>query len=109
MFVFHSRRFYQKSFFHSNFQSNGIIQTIVEKSYFPDENQRSLAFEAERDEENLDNEQTWPTAQELQKAEKQQNQIKKRVPKGTSQYQAAWIVSDEEEEEISENQLDNVL
>jgi len=46
---------------------------------------------------NNDEEQTWPTTEELQKAESKQNQLKKRVPKGTSEYQAAWILSDDED------------
>jgi pre-rRNA-processing protein TSR1 len=46
---------------------------------------------------NNDEEQTWPTTEELQKAEIKQNQLKKRVPKGTSEYQAAWILSDDED------------
>jgi hypothetical protein len=38
---------------------------------------------------NNDQEQTWPTTEELEKAQAQQNQLKKRVPKGTLEYQAA--------------------
>jgi pre-rRNA-processing protein TSR1 len=57
------------------------------------------------------NEQTWPTAQELADGEAreaiarkaQEAQVKKskikRVPRGTSSYQAAWIVDDEDDEE----------
>lgn len=37
------------------------------------------------------NEQTWPTEAELAEAERTQSLKKRRVPKGTSQYQAAWI------------------
>jgi hypothetical protein len=48
---------------------------------------------------NNDQEQTWPTNEELEKAQTEQNILKKRVPKGTSEYQAAWILSDNEEEE----------
>ncbi len=61
--------------------------------------QRSLAIEAESDPMNNDDEQTWPTTEELEKAQAEQTQIKKRVPKGTSEYQAAWIVSDDEEDQ----------
>lgn len=40
----------------------------------------------------MDAEQTWPTAEELAEAElARKNKIVKRVPKGTSEYQAAWI------------------
>ena len=50
----------------------------------------------------LDAEQTWPTEEELAEAE-EANKNRRRVPKGTSDYQAAWIVdeafSDESEDE----------
>lgn len=41
----------------------------------------------------MDAEQTWPTEEELAEAEAEQKKKKivKRVPKGTSAYQAAWI------------------
>lgn len=40
----------------------------------------------------MDAEQTWPTDEEIAIAEsKQKQKIIKRVPKGTSEYQAAWI------------------
>lgn len=41
----------------------------------------------------LDAEQTWPTEEELAEAETKGR--KKRLPKGTSEYQAAWIVDDD--------------
>ena len=48
------------------------------------------SLQAENIPDPLDAEQTWPTDQELAEAEKQRK-IVKRVPKGTSEYQAAWI------------------
>ncbi|KAI5062820.1 hypothetical protein GOP47_0021367 [Adiantum capillus-veneris] len=44
----------------------------------------------------LAGEQTWPTEEELSKAdEEKQSRLKKRLlPKGTSEYQAAWIVDE---------------
>jgi len=48
-----------------------------------------LAFETESDPMNNDQEQTWPTTEELEQAQAEQHQIKERVPKGTSEYQAA--------------------
>lgn len=56
--------------------------------------QDTLDTEAVFDEMNA--EQTWPTEQEL--AEAQVKPVKKKVPKGTSEYQAAWILDSEEEE-----------
>ncbi|KAF4527217.1 hypothetical protein B566_EDAN010565, partial [Ephemera danica] len=51
----------------------------------------------------MDAEQTWPTQEELAEAElARKKKIVKRVPKGMSEYQAAWIPdSDGEEEEMS--------
>jgi len=43
----------------------------------------------------LDAEQTWPTEEELAEAEKNASMRKRRLPKGTSDYQAAWIVDDD--------------
>ncbi|NXY80989.1 TSR1 protein, partial [Alcedo cyanopectus] len=47
----------------------------------------------------MEGEQTWPTEEELQEAEAslKANRRVVKVPKGTSKYQAAWIVDDEEE------------
>ncbi|XP_060084844.1 pre-rRNA-processing protein TSR1 homolog [Ylistrum balloti] len=46
----------------------------------------------------MEGEQTWPTDAELEEAEKQsKKKIMKKVPKGTSEYQSAWIVDDDED------------
>ncbi|XP_048413462.1 pre-rRNA-processing protein TSR1 homolog [Stegostoma tigrinum] len=53
----------------------------------------------------MEGEQTWPTDEELQEAEdtlKVSRKIVRKVPKGTSDYQATWILDDEEEEEEEE-------
>lgn len=51
----------------------------------------------------LANEQTWPTEEEMmgaQDAETEDLQKRvKRVPKGTSAYQAAWIFDDDDDDE----------
>ncbi|XP_060902640.1 pre-rRNA-processing protein TSR1 homolog [Labrus mixtus] len=72
----------------------------------------SLQMEAEVDP--MDGEQTWPTETELLEAEEvRKNKRVMRVPKGTSDYQAAWIVDEDEEEngeldeESSEDDDDN--
>ncbi|KAG7212672.1 hypothetical protein KM043_012952 [Ampulex compressa] len=50
----------------------------------------------------MDAEQTWPTEEELaQAAARQKKKIVKTVPKGTSEYQAAWI-PDEDAEDLSQ-------
>ncbi|KAI8062178.1 hypothetical protein BC940DRAFT_309324 [Gongronella butleri] len=61
---------------------------------------------AENEPDYMDNEQTWPTEEELAAADERVRRLqeqqaagtKKRVPKGTSAYQAAWIFDDEDEE-----------
>ncbi|XP_062995596.1 pre-rRNA-processing protein TSR1 homolog [Elgaria multicarinata webbii] len=66
----------------------------------------------------MDGEQTWPTEEELREAEEsleQSRKMSKRVPKGTSAYQAAWILHEEdletgsEEEDEEENFLDEAV
>lgn len=73
------------------------------------EDQDDLVSENEPD--FMENEQTWPTEEELAEADERVRQmngngndgskVTKRVPKGTSVYQAAWIV-DEEDAEYSD-------
>ena len=56
--------------------------------------QETLDAEAAFDEMNA--EQTWPTERELEEA--QARPVRRRVPRGTSEYQAAWILDSEDEE-----------
>jgi pre-rRNA-processing protein TSR1 len=77
---------------------------------------------AENEPDLMGNEQTWPTEEELAEADARVRRIrnldgeeenKKRVPKGTSSYQAAWIFDDddadysEEEEEDGDMVMDD--
>ncbi|NXA35216.1 TSR1 protein, partial [Eudromia elegans] len=57
----------------------------------------------------MEGEQTWPTDEELQEAEASLKTNKKvvKVPKGTSKYQAAWIVDDEEDTEEDDEDDDD--
>ncbi|NWX97881.1 TSR1 protein, partial [Nothoprocta ornata] len=66
----------------------------------------------------MEGEQTWPTDEELQEAEAALKANRKvvKVPKGTSKYQAAWIVDDEEdteedddEEEEEDDDMDDMM
>ncbi|XP_067165948.1 pre-rRNA-processing protein TSR1 homolog isoform X2 [Apteryx mantelli] len=65
----------------------------------------------------MEGEQTWPTEEELQEAEASLKASRKvvKVPKGTSQYQAAWIVDDgeedseEDEEEEEDDDIDDMM
>ncbi|XP_030078042.1 pre-rRNA-processing protein TSR1 homolog [Microcaecilia unicolor] len=58
----------------------------------------------------MEGEQTWPSEEELKEAEESltnKGTVVKKVPKGTSSYQAAWIVDDESgEEEDSEDGME---
>lgn len=65
-------------------------------------------LEAEVTPDPMEGEQTWPTEEELAEANAEAKERKlKRVPKGTSAYQAAWIVdSDNEQEEDAESSGD---
>ncbi|CAO3644260.1 unnamed protein product [Mucor hiemalis] len=71
---------------------------------------------AENEPDFMDNEQTWPTEEELAEADARvrrmrnldgEEQLKKRVPKGTSSYQAAWIFDDEDAEYSEEEEEDD--
>ncbi|CAG0892533.1 unnamed protein product [Cyprideis torosa] len=46
----------------------------------------------------LEAEQTWPTDEEMAEARAEQRAKRRRVPRGTSEYQAAWIVEEDNEE-----------
>ncbi|KAK9812112.1 hypothetical protein WJX73_007769 [Symbiochloris irregularis] len=63
-------------------------------------------LEREHQGDNLAGEQTWPTQEELAEAATSQadSSHRRRLPKGTSEYQAAWILDDggDDEEEYEE-------
>ncbi|XP_070558804.1 pre-rRNA-processing protein TSR1 homolog [Ptychodera flava] len=73
---------------------------------------RQESLQAEVIPDPMEGEQTWPTEEELaeaealQKAATEKKKILKKVPKGTSEYQAAWIV-DEDEREIDDDDDDD--
>ncbi|XP_041097157.1 pre-rRNA-processing protein TSR1 homolog [Polyodon spathula] len=68
--------------------------------------QESLQMEAEPDP--MEGEQTWPTESELKEAEEalKQRKVARKVPKGTSDYQASWIMEKEGESEGEEESSD---
>ncbi|CAD6334829.1 unnamed protein product [Miscanthus lutarioriparius] len=50
----------------------------------------------------LAGEQTWPTEEDMKEADinnKQRKLVKRKLPRGTSEYQAAWIVDDTDDED----------
>jgi len=66
----------------------------------------------------MDGEQTWPTEEELEEATKNmEKKVAKKVPKGMSDYQSAWIMdeetegqnNDEEDEDEDESEDENDL
>ncbi|CAG8500036.1 8071_t:CDS:10, partial [Paraglomus occultum] len=80
---------------------------------------------AENEPDLMQNEQTWPTREELDKADQSMSvesdnlpdakpgttpkRIVKRVPKGTSAYQAAWIVDSEDEYSEEDDDEDETM
>ena len=53
----------------------------------------------------MEGEQTWPTKEELMEAERRflppsQPAVARSVPRGTSEYQAAWIVEDSSSDRV---------
>lgn len=57
----------------------------------------------------LEGEQTWPTEEELREAEENvpSKPRIKRVPKGTSDYQAAWILENDDEESVGDEESES--
>ncbi|XP_058490845.1 pre-rRNA-processing protein TSR1 homolog [Solea solea] len=66
------------------------------------------SLQTEADVDPMDGEQTWPTETELQEAEEARKHKRvMKVPKGTSDYQATWIVDDENDEVDEESSDDD--
>ncbi|OEL20864.1 Pre-rRNA-processing protein TSR1-like protein [Dichanthelium oligosanthes] len=78
-----------------------IVNTFVPDS----SNQEPLLVENVPDP--LAGEQTWPTEEDMEETNinnKQRKLVKRKLPRGTSEYQAAWIVDDTDDED---NNSDN--
>ncbi|XP_017880075.1 pre-rRNA-processing protein TSR1 homolog [Ceratina calcarata] len=83
---------------HCNAMDDDPLIRVLERA---DPNKQE-SLESENVPDPMDAEQTWPTEEELaEAAAAQKKKIVKKVPKGTSEYQAAWI-PDEDGEELSE-------
>lgn len=70
---------------------------------------KQTSLQTENEPDPMDAEQTWPTEEEIEQSQKETRKMKliKRVPKGYSAYQAAWIpdietVEDDDEDEDDE-------
>lgn len=74
-------------------EASGEIPVLAKA---PEESREPLVRENEPD--LLDAEQTWPTEEEIKEAEASRaaEVRRRRLPKGTSEYQAAWIPDDDE-------------
>ncbi|CAB4281249.1 unnamed protein product [Prunus armeniaca] len=80
--------------------SDEVCDVEVLRSLVPDP-MRQEPLLVENVPDPLAGEQTWPTEAEMAEAEKSQKQKKKKkrtLPRGTSEYQAAWIVDGTDEE-----------
>ena len=71
----------------------------------PPEQRESLQRENEVNP--LEGEQTWPTEEELAEAKAQQRVRRRRLPKGTSEYQAAWIVDEDDDDDKEYDEYDD--
>ncbi|GAB6029910.1 ribosome bioproteinsis protein tsr1 [Chamberlinius hualienensis] len=67
---------------------------------------RQQTLESEIVPDTMNAEQTWPTEEEIQEASKKR--FSKKVPKGTSDYQASWIVDSENDEESDISEYEDV-
>ncbi|CAN7983387.1 unnamed protein product [Ixodes pacificus] len=73
------------------------------------------SLQSENIPDSMDAEQTWPTAEELAEAEgtavcpqgTPKKKVVKKVPKGTSEYQACWILDDDEGNSDNEESEDS--
>ncbi len=81
---------------------------FVKSEFFPDQDQESL--QASLIPDTINNEQTWPTKEDLEVATKSM-----KVPKGFSTYQASWIaegdekVTSDDDEDDDEDDLDSEM
>ncbi|KAF5287729.1 hypothetical protein FQA39_LY15749 [Lamprigera yunnana] len=74
-----------------NLEKNTFIVKVLEKC----DPSKQESLESENAPDPLDSEQTWPTQDELKIAEDEKKERKvKKIPKGWSEYQAAWIPDD---------------
>lgn len=89
----------------SNLEDMGEV-TVLAKA----DPSTQVSLESENIPDAMDGEQTWPTEEELMEAGKalKKKQITRRVPKGMSNYQAAWILdSDAEDGEEERESIDS--
>lgn len=71
--------------------------------------EKQTSLQSENIPDPMDAEQTWPTEEEIEASQKEtkKTRLVKRVPKGYSEYQAAWIPDVEEVEDNEEDDEDD--
>ncbi|KAM9451873.1 pre-rRNA-processing protein TSR1 homolog [Salvelinus alpinus] len=85
-------------------QDGGVDEVASVRVLMKADPARRESLQAEAEVDPMDGEQTWPTDTELLEAEEARKSKRvMKVPKGTSDYQATWIV-DEEDENGEENE-----
>ncbi|KRZ85937.1 Pre-rRNA-processing protein TSR1 -like protein [Trichinella sp. T8] len=67
--------------------------------------QENLESQATVDEMNVD--QTWPTEEEIAQSQKDTEHLIRRLPEGTSTYQACWILDNGSDDDVSEPEQEN--
>ncbi|CAH2015899.1 unnamed protein product [Acanthoscelides obtectus] len=91
--------------------SDQIVIRLLEKC----DPSKQESLDSENVPDPMDAEQTWPTSEEIEMAEKEQKtKLVKKVPKGWSDYQAAWIPDDpeffeEDSDEESEEDMEEAI
>ncbi|CAM5164320.1 unnamed protein product [Eretmochelys imbricata] len=90
---------------------NGVVEMEeVIKVLMKADPRRQESLQSEVIPDPMEGEQTWPTEEELKEAEESLKERRKvvKVPKGTSSYQAAWIVDDGEDGSEEEEEKNNM-
>lgn len=88
-------------------KANHQKQEVKECQIIKPDPMKQESLERENAPDPMEGEQTWPTPEELAASASQSQKKLVRVPKGTSDYQAAWIVDDKEEDEEGQDPSDS--
>ncbi|XP_041976321.1 pre-rRNA-processing protein TSR1 homolog [Aricia agestis] len=87
-----------------NVKSNGMDAEVTKVTVLQEADpQKQQPLICENIPDPMEAEQTWPTDEEIKDANIETKKKVKKVPKGWSDYQAAWIVESEDENEDDEN------
>ncbi|KRZ24125.1 T-complex protein 1 subunit theta [Trichinella pseudospiralis] len=89
---------------HRYTSNNNVIESTTFAVADPAK-QENLESQAAVDE--MNNDQTWPTEEEIVQSQRDTEHLIRRLPEGTSTYQACWILEDENEASVSELNHEN--